>query len=141
MEEDQFKGLKKAFDCVDLDHDGKITVADIKKAAELAKFELSDAAINKWIKAFDDSADEVTLEKFKQADTKNLNGLAFFLYFDANHDGTVTKEEFLAGGKTIIEDGQDLEAMFSQVDTDNDGKISCADFVNIYVKMSPENEY
>jgi Ca2+-binding EF-hand superfamily protein len=62
---------------------------------------------------------------------------AMFKKLDANSDGGITKEEFLAGIKKQEGDSDEkLTKMFEETDTDGDGKISQAENETAMKKMA-----
>jgi len=74
------------------------------------------------------------------------NPEAMFQKMDANNDGTVSKDEFVASHEARAKDsGREapskdmIEKRFAAMDTDNDGKLTKEEFVAGFAKMRGEH--
>ena len=66
-----------------------------------------------------------------------------FHYFDASGDGFIDEDEYIAIAPLLGEDvpGDSLAAMMAAIDTDNNGTVTCDEFVEYVRKCNPQDEH
>jgi calmodulin len=143
--------LKKLFDRIDADKDGKIKAADFKKLAAEFGRDMTDERANELVKKADPSNSGfidfknfcstlyVALPKIKAV----LMAIALFREIDTDNSGTISKAELK---KLVVEAGASvpdskLDELIAKVDTTGTGQINFRDFIvalAAYVKANAQ---
>ena len=118
--------FKEMFDCIDSNHDGKLTFDEINEAYMKASSNptgKAELAWKDWGKEKDDSiSSEEFVSRFKEA-PRPLCLLAMFFLMDKNHDKRATLDELIAFGTRMI--GQKAsewaQEQLDEQDTDHKG--------------------
>lgn len=141
LNEEQLVQLKKRFDSLDKNHNGKLEKSEITEAIIAEKlpidrvdmiFALADKNHDECID-FDEFQDALKIIGKAVVDAKNAT-VQLFLRIDTDHNGLLDEDEmlnfmnFLSGGKATREQAK---AVIEQNDIDKDGKISLNEFLKI----------
>lgn len=112
-------GWKAILKQADTDNDGTVSKDEAKAYADSIKKPALDAAAAKFAQMDKDKDGDLEMIEWRNA--------AAFKAADANKDGKVSKDEFLAYHEKMMNQGaatHDMSANFAKIDTDNDGTIS-----------------
>lgn len=141
LTEEDVEDLKETFQMFDADGGGTIDNGELKSVLRKLNIDLSDTELKEIITSVDQNSDgEIDFDEFLQMmkrvpDYKTELATAF-KYFDADRDGTTSKEELK---RVMKQFGQkltkaELNAVVAEVDTDGDGEISFEEFKAIMTK-------
>lgn len=107
MSEDENLPLKETFNFIDVNHDGKITIDELKAYFSRYDIKDSDETIKRIIRLISDNedSDHITYTNFVMA-AKDINCFreetkvnAVYRYFDYNNDGYITTERLIEAMK------------------------------------------
>lgn len=134
--------IDKIFEQMDLNHDGRISVMELTKAARLLglnptrkEAEMMIQDCNPAQKGYVTKSEFKKLFEDRQADIeqqiKEISDA--FKVFDKDNSGTISADEIRAVLKKCGEDLDDkeLDEMLRRVDVDGDGKISIEEFAAV----------
>lgn len=135
----------KSFDWCDLDHSGFLQSSELAKAMQLAGQNPSQEDLKQIRKKFDTNFDNVidfdefalvVAEKFIDPETMRKKAFEAFAVFDQDKSGFITLSELRRVLTTYGEDMSDEEVdkLFSTLDTDNNGKLDINEFVAVLLK-------
>lgn len=135
--------FRQAFDIIDKNKDGVITVDDLYELMKSFGQELSHNELKDMIRHADaDGNDEVDFTEFMALLTRQLkqNDItdelkSAFQLFDKNGDGFITKVDLAPVMQTLGYDtsSEFLRKLINDGDRDRDGKISFVEFCNLMV--------
>ncbi|KAH3748501.1 calmodulin-like isoform X1 [Dreissena polymorpha] len=141
LTEEQIKTLKKSFQAIDLDRDGRIGERDLNMACRKLGILLSRDELKAMIKEADkDRNGFIEYREFERlmaprliiANFKTKQLQLQFRRFDKDGDGFITGEEIrtvLRSEGVEITD-EEVTQLIIEADTNGDGKISFEEFVN-----------
>jgi calmodulin len=135
---------KEAFDMIDKDKKGTISVNDITKIMKNFGYPISRKEVEKMVAEMDTSGSgELDFEEFvtlMQKQTQYIDEsdedqvLKAFKSFDKDHDGKITMYEFRyilsQLGDMFTE--EECDTLFKECDLDNDGVLVYQDFINFW---------
>mmetsp|Transcript_123114 Transcript_123114/g.213576 ORF Transcript_123114/g.213576 Transcript_123114/m.213576 type:complete len:521 (+) Transcript_123114:1-1563(+) len=127
--------VRDAFLAMDKENKGVITIADFKEVIS-AQFEIADSEMVEIFSALDMAKDEqIHYSEFLAAMASSRltmhSGLIqkTFKRFDVDGNGLISEKDLRSVlGETF--EGEKVEALIAEADTDKDGKISYEEFVN-----------
>jgi|LauGreDrversion4_2_1035121.scaffolds.fasta_scaffold1255506_2 calmodulin len=143
VNEPLLSNLKEMFDMFDSDGDGKVMSKEIKSLLISLGREPTNQEVEDMVKEIDrDETGTIDYEEFSdymqshyQLEETTLEDVVdAFKVFDIDQDGKISKEEF----KTILMkfEGEftdsDIDMIFDEVETDGDGKLTYAEFVDLW---------
>merc|ERR1712164_139881 len=144
LTEEQKGELREAFDLFDTDGSGAVDAAELHTAMKALGFEPKKEEIAKMVREMDKDGDATVdfeefcimlAEKMNQKDGKEelLKG---FKLFDDDNTGKISMKNFKRVAKELGENLSDkeLEDILGEADTDKDGEINEAEFLNVMVK-------
>lgn len=134
--------IDKIFEQMDLNHDGRISVMELTKAARLLglnptrkEAEMMIQDCNPAQKGYVTKSEFKKLFEDRQADIEQqIREISdAFKVFDKDNSGTISADEIRAVLKKCGEDLDDkeLDEMLRRVDVDGDGKISIEEFAAV----------
>lgn len=139
LQEQQISDLKKRFDSLDKDHNGKLDKNEITQAMQAEKlpldyvdmiFALADKNHDKVID-FEEFQDALKLVGNAYVDSKNAV-VQLFARLDTDHNGLLDEDEIF-NYLTMISRGkatrEEAKAVITKNDKDHDGKISLNEFL------------
>lgn len=141
LNERQIAQLKKRFDSLDTNHNGKLEKNEITEAILAEKlpidrvdmiFAIADKNHDNCID-FDEFKDALKIVGNAVVNAKNAT-VQLFISIDRDHNGLLDEDEmfnfmnYLSGGKATREQ---VQAVIAQNDLDQDGKISLQEFLRI----------
>jgi calmodulin len=143
LSQEQIEEYKEAFNLVDHDNDGVLTIRELDVAMRSLGYNLTNDELETMVNTKDrQEKGGITLEEFYTAMQKRTltvqmeDGVreAFKLY-DKDQDGLMTESDVKSVMKTLGETVSDEEArtMISRVDRNNDGKITSDEFARLLV--------
>jgi calmodulin len=143
LSQEQIEEYKEAFNLVDHDNDGVLTIRELDVAMRSLGYNLTNDELETMVNTKDrQEKGGITLEEFYTAMQKRTltvqmeDGVreAFKLY-DKDQDGLMTETDVKSVMKTLGETVSDEEArtMISRVDRNNDGKITSDEFARLLV--------
>merc|ERR1712224_861721 len=144
LTEEQRGELREAFDLFDTDGSGAVDFTELMTAMKALGFEPKKEEIAKMVKEMDKDGDATVdfeefcimlAEKMNQKDGKE-EMLKGFKLFDDDNTGKISMKNFKRVAKELGENltDQELEAILGEADTDKDGEINEAEFLNVMVK-------
>lgn len=139
---EQTAKFHEAFDRVDTNKDGKISVQELGEVMTQMGKNLSEEELKAVIAGVDSDGDGAinfeefmgAMEKVKSPSRGNEQELrAVFSVFDQNGDGHITIEELKQAMTQLGEklSQEELDAMIREADVDQDGKVNYEEFVRI----------
>lgn len=133
--------IRKAFDDVDKDHDGKIPVKDIGQVMNALNDKISDSELKKMLKELElTSSSSIKFDEFIYILTRKMRETdaeeelqEAFKVFDRDGDGKIPKDELSLIMKSIGEplSQEELDQFIKEADTNKDGYIDYAQFVHL----------
>ena len=143
LSQEQIEEYKEAFNLVDHDNDGVLTIRELDVAMRSLGYNLTNDELETMVNTKDrQEKGGITLDEFFTAMQKRTltvqmeDGVreAFKLY-DKDQDGLMTETDVKSVMKTLGETVSDEEArtMISRVDRNNDGKITSDEFARLLV--------
>merc|ERR1719313_1277214 len=133
--------LREAFDLFDTDGSGAVDATELHTAMKALGFEPKKEEISKMVKEMDKDGDatvdfeefcKMMAEKMNQKDGKEelLKG---FKLFDDDGTGKISFKNFQRVAKELGESlsDQELKEIIAEADTDGDGEISEAEFLEV----------
>jgi len=148
--EEKIAEYKEAFDMFDKDKGGTISVNEIVKIMKNFGYPLTKAEAKQMISEIDDNGDgEIDFEEFVTLMEKQISYveetddelvLRAFKFFDKNHDGKFTNQEFKylltqMGDRFTKEE---LDELFEECNLNPDGELDFQDFINFWKKTKAE---
>jgi Ca2+-binding EF-hand superfamily protein len=136
--------IAKAFDSIDINHDGYISMSEVKAMWHAEFVQKAQQSVQGRMAAFAkaDTKHEgkISLDQAKAAGMTFV--VANFKAFDANHDGFISKDEMQKGSVALAQQvlatrGQRMQALFAKADANHDGKLSPAEFAGAFPKFAP----
>lgn len=145
VDEQAIKEYEAEFKAADINGDGFLTKDEFKAA--MGENAPTDEAIEALIKMFDtDGNGKIDFEEFVAMavaleDTQEADeDYAAFLFFDKNHDGFISPEEFYEAAKLIDPQTsitmENIVAFFKEFDTNGDGFIEFAEYKELMKKLN-----
>jgi len=141
LDASQLDGIDKAFNAIDVNHDGELSLEELTEGLKLLGVDPCSAS--QLADALDVNHDGVIqYSEFVASLLKSQNELAesnlrsAFDIFDVDHNGSISLDELrlmLSGGGAlacILPDGSTPDAVLKEVDTSGDGTISFSEFRN-----------
>eukprot|EP00494_Astrolonche_serrata_P032419 UN32688 len=129
--------MKQRFDLFDINHDGKITLDELKKVMKEMR-EDYDVSAQDYMTMIDTNKDGyITFEEFCAVMlTPHDNGNEFkdaFNAFDNDGDGSISEDEFMQAAKFLDKNltEKDMKSMFKMADVDNSGAIDFDEFMSM----------
>uniref|UniRef100_A0A7S2ZFU4 Calmodulin n=1 Tax=Rhodosorus marinus TaxID=101924 RepID=A0A7S2ZFU4_9RHOD len=145
MDEGDLRAVRKAFDEVDLDGSGTITLEEMRTALEKLGNKVAEAELLDMWRTFDlDGNGTIDYEEFLTAttDLKKVNTADNFRYafkkFDKDGDGSITVDEVLDALKDIGVQEEAAAEIVREADLNNDGVIDYDEFVQM---MTEKNKF
>eukprot|EP00795_Rhopilema_esculentum_P006995 gene6995-12622_t len=134
--------MRKVFDAIDVDMNGKITKDELKQLLERLNTDATKDSLDAMFKAADkDGSGAIEFDEFLESlqtvmsppSSEDLSQA--FAMMDENGDGFLTKDEIKAG---LIKAGEPLsdatiEEMVKAADQNNDGKVSYKAYVQSFL--------
>ncbi|MCO5547017.1 hypothetical protein L7F22_000457 [Adiantum nelumboides] len=145
LSEEEIMGLKNIFREMDTDNNGKITLDELKQGLAKQGSALAEIEIRKLMETADvDKSGSIDYMEFITA-TINMNKMekeehlfAAFQYFDKDNSGFITKEELeIALTQHKMMDGDAIEEILKEADTNKDGLIDYQEFAEMMTKGKP----
>merc|ERR1711959_206384 len=141
LTEEQKQELREAFDLFDTDGSGAVDATELHTAMKALGFEPKKEEISKMIKKMDKDGDATVdfeefcvmmAEKMNQKDGKE-EMLKGFKLFDDDGTGKISFKNFQRVAKELGESlsDQELKEIIAEADTDGDGEISEAEFLEV----------
>lgn len=136
LSEEEIAGLKQVFESMDTDRSGTISFEELKKGLALQGSNLIDTEIQQLLESVDMSKrGSIDYKQFINA-TINMNKIdkedhlfAAFQYFDKDSSGFITKDELeVALRQNNIMNGESIQEILAETDTNNDGMIDYEEF-------------
>ncbi|VDI76856.1 calmodulin [Mytilus galloprovincialis] len=130
--------IKKTYRAMDENGDGRVSVAEVRRASKRIGIEFSMDQIKQMMGELDDNGDgyinypefERMITTFIQEDSEEINAARkIFRSMDVDGDGKVTVPEIVSSLKVSKAEAKEL---MEEADTDNDGKMSFEEFLNVY---------
>ncbi|KAJ8907282.1 hypothetical protein NDN08_007397 [Rhodosorus marinus] len=147
MKEEDIQKMKQAFDEVDTDGSGTITIEEMKAALHRLGNNVADEEVQKMWETFDlDGNGTIDYVEFLTAttDLKKLNNVDNFRYafkkFDKDGDGSITAEEVLIALRDIGVDGAQAREIVASADKNKDGVIDYDEFVIMMTEQENTEE-
>merc|ERR1712162_4091 len=144
LTDEQKAELKEAFELFDTDGSGAVDASELHTAMKALGFEPKKEEIAKMVREMDKDGDATVdfeefcimlAEKMNQKDGKEelLKG---FKLFDDDNTGKISMKNFKRVAKELGENltDKELEEILGEADTDKDGEINEAEFLNVMVK-------
>merc|ERR1712070_941713 len=144
LTDEQKQELREAFDLFDTDGSGAVDSSELHTAMKALGFEPKKEEIAKMVREMDKDGDATVdfeefcvmlAEKMNQKDGKEelLKG---FKLFDDDNTGKISMKNFKRVAKELGENltDKELEDILGEADTDGDGEINEAEFLNVMVK-------
>jgi calcium-dependent protein kinase len=141
LEKEELKKLNETFHAIDLNHEGFISLYELKKAFELSGLELNENEINEIIERIDyDKNGKLNYSEFliaainiqKTIDNQKLKKL--FKRFDIDNSGYISVESLmkamLRGGREVVNVNEAAQ-IIKEVCQDKNARISYEDFFRI----------
>merc|ERR1711959_698064 len=141
LSDEQKQELREAFDLFDTDGSGAVDASGLHTAMKALGFEPKKEEIAKMVKEMDKDGDatvdfeefcKMMAEKMNQKDGKEelLKG---FKLFDDDGTGKISFKNFQRVAKELGESlsDQELKEIIAEADTDGDGEISEAEFLEV----------
>lgn len=133
------------FKKADINGDGFLSHDEFKTA--MGDAAPSDEAISALIKMFDaDGNGKIDFDEFVamavalEDAVESDEDYAAFLFFDKNHDGYISPDEFFKAAKLIDPNSQitmeNVQAFFKEFDTNGDGFIEFAEYKELMKKLN-----
>lgn len=145
MTGEQIKKIRQAFDKVDKDGNGRITIGELRDYLKTIGKNGTDEQIKSLLEEVDFHGDgyiyfesfAVTMAKYMIIDCiEEQEILNAFRVFDENGDGFVDAEELRAAlenlGEKLTE--EEIDEIFREADINHDGKIDYQEFVTYLLK-------
>mmetsp|Transcript_5988 Transcript_5988/g.18033 ORF Transcript_5988/g.18033 Transcript_5988/m.18033 type:complete len:536 (+) Transcript_5988:102-1709(+) len=147
MNERELVEVRKAFDEVDSDHSGTITVEEMRYALEKLGNKVGDSELLSMWDTFDlDGNGTIEYEEFlaATADLNKINTADNFRYafknFDKDGDGRITVDEVLDALKDIGVEPEHAREIVADADLNSDGVIDFDEFVFMMKEKGNINE-
>jgi len=136
--------IAKNFAAIDANHDGAITMSEVKAMWRAEMMGAAQGSVQGRMAAFT-KADTSKDGKLSEAEAKAANMavvVANFKAIDANHDGSIDKDEMQKAAMAMAQQGlaargQHMQQLFAKADTNKDGKLSQAEFTAAFPKFAP----
>ncbi|KAB2603979.1 calcium-dependent protein kinase 2-like [Pyrus ussuriensis x Pyrus communis] len=136
LSEEEIHGLKAMFTNMDTDNSGTITYDELKSGLARLGCKLTEAEVKQLMEAADvDGTGSIDYIKFITATThkhrleRGEHLYEAFQYFDKDNSGFITRDELESAMKEYgMGDEATIREIISEVDTDNDGRISYEEF-------------
>ena len=139
---EEVKKLRDIFHAIDVDHDGSITILELKRAL---RKNYSEKDIDELFKNVDvDESGLIDYTEFLAATLEAHGNIEeerireAFQVFDTDNSGYITKDELhqILGKKA---DPRYVEALIEEADTNKDGKISFDEFKAVFGRKTDEH--
>ncbi|XP_048731529.1 neo-calmodulin-like [Ostrea edulis] len=141
LNDEQFAEIKKSFDEIDVNRDGRLSKLELTKASAVLGMNPTEKDINDMMREVDTDNDgfisfkeyvAIMRENFKEVDFERERMLAAFRCIDKDNDGFLTLQELKAvllhKNKDIT--NEEIEDFFKYIDKDGDGKIDYQEFID-----------
>jgi Ca2+-binding EF-hand superfamily protein len=125
--DDQFKSYRRIFGFIDANRDDKHSW---KEFVEDGRYLTPEARAGIFRASDSDSDGIVTLDEYIENRIITDEAKVIFEEIDANADGKVIEEEFLASGK--IDAPSLAKAVFDELDSDGDGKLVIPEYLRVW---------
>ncbi|GAB2230543.1 hypothetical protein Droror1_Dr00014813 [Drosera rotundifolia] len=146
LPKDEIQGLKQMFANIDTDNSGTITYEELKNGLARLGSKLTETEVQQLMEAADVDGDgsidyiefiTATMHRYRLETEEHL--YKAFQYFDTDHSGFITRDELESAMREYgIADDDTIKEIISEVDSDNDGKISYEEFVNMMRSGTPQ---
>ncbi|CAH8551333.1 unnamed protein product [Dicrocoelium dendriticum] len=145
LTEDQIEELREAFGLFDKDHDGHITLQELRSMMKLFNRPCTADEAREIMSQVDKNNDGVIdFREFVELmspvmtpdRTSDSDLRAAFDFFDKDHDGDITTRELKAVLQTLhlkLTDSE-IEEMITEADTDKNGTVSFEEFKSVMNK-------
>src|SRR3990167_2970055 len=146
LSEDMYDEFKAAFDMFDVDSSGDISASELHSILTQLGKKATKADAEEMIKVFDENGDgKIDFDEFvkmmlkeNSAEETELELRKAFDVFDIDGNGKIDKHELSKimtnlMGKPLS--NEDIDAMLSEADTDQDGYVSFEEFKNLLGKV------
>merc|ERR1712216_606380 len=141
LTDEQKNELRDAFDLFDTDGSGAVDFTELHTAMKALGFEPKKEEIAKMVKEMDKDGDatvdfaefcKMMAEKMNQKDGKEELMKGFKIFYDDN-TGKISFKNFQRVAKELGENlsDQELKEIIAEADTDGDGEISEAEFLEV----------
>ncbi len=136
---DMIEKLKVVFGKLDVNHDGKVSKAEIQDCCKKLHYDLPDAIYEEMFKHIDPVGKMMTFEQMFTVKTFYLPLIFAFIMTDVNGDGQLSFDEVKAAAHcspTPIPPDDKLRALFNAIDTNKDGGLSLEEFIKFFGGMA-----
>lgn len=148
ISDEEIKGLKELFKNIDTDRSGTITLEELKNGLARLGSRLSEPEIEQLMEAADvdksgtiDYMEFVTATMHRHRLERDENLLEVFKYFDKDGNGHITRDELRQAMTDYgMGDEATIDEILDDVDTDKDGTINYAEFVNMMRKGTTDSD-
>lgn len=144
MSADETRDLKQAFDLFDRNGDGHISAQELGTVMRQLGFSPSDKEIRRMIAEVDKNTNSMVefeefvmlMRKHKALVDREADMRQAFRSFDANDDGSISREELRQAMERLGEklSEAELDAMISAADLNKDGKVNYEEFMRMWLQ-------
>ncbi|XP_033930181.1 caltractin [Melopsittacus undulatus] len=146
LTEEQKRDIRKAFDILDTDGDGRVDVKELKVTMRALGYEPRREEIKKMVSEIDKEGTgkisfsgflRVITQKMVEKDSKE-EILKVFKLFDDDETGKISFKNLKRVAKELGENltDEELQEMINEVDRDEDGQVNEQEFLSIMSKTS-----
>ncbi|GAB2277795.1 Calcium-dependent protein kinase 33 [Dionaea muscipula] len=146
LSEDEIQGMKQMFANIDTDNSGTITYEELKNGLARLGSKLTEGEVQQLMEAADVDGNgtidyiefiTATMHRYRLETEEHLNKA--FQFFDKDGSGYITSDELgLAMREYGIADDATIKEIISEVDSDDDGRISYEEFCNMMRSGTPQ---
>merc|ERR1712195_100656 len=145
---DEVEEMKEAFDLIDNDGSGAISVNELTSAMKSLGFDVKHAVVYNMVSDLDaDGSGEIEFGEFLEVMCAKLSDKntkeeidRVFKLFDKDRNGTLEADDLSRVCKELGEDmsEEDVREVITRMDVDGDGAVGLDDFYNVLTKKTFE---